>query len=171
MPGGDPPPGTFFAGELPPTPSPGPLQGGGLEAALGPTLHIARFALLVLALGLAPAAGALPLEKDPAEAPPAVREPAAAPTPPPASHVRSALVSGHLPARAFPAAQRPLHPIGGNEVRIRFETARPQPISLDVGLLTGVADGLLMPRPDFLMPHVAAPADDGIERLRPLAQR
>jgi hypothetical protein len=40
-----------------------------------------------------------------------------------------------------------------------------------VGLLTGVADGLLNPRPDFLLPRVAAPKDDGVERLRPLAQR
>ena len=38
-------------------------------------------------------------------------------------------------------------------------------------MMTGVANGLLVPRADFLMPRVAAPADDGIERLRPVAQR
>ncbi len=97
--------------------------------------------------------------------------------------MRSALVASHLDelaeqvaraaraAEAAKAAPPPAAPIADERVRIRFEGMRPLSIRLDVGMMTGVANGLLKPPPDFLVPRVAAPADDGVERLRPLAQR
>jgi hypothetical protein len=97
--------------------------------------------------------------------------------------VRSALVAVHLDhlaaqaaraakaAEAAKAAPPPAAPIADERVRIRFEGMRPLSVKLDVGMMTGVANGLLQPRPDFLLPRVAVPADDGIERLRPLARR
>lgn len=123
----------------------------------------------MLALGLAPAAAALPLEKDAPGAPPASRERVAAPSPPRAPLVRSALVAAHLPKPAV--APRPPARAGSDPVRIQFDAGRPLPVSLDVGMMAAVANDLLEPRPDFLVPRVARPQDDGIERLRPLARR
>ena len=132
-----------------------------MEAALGPTRQIARSGLLALALGLlAPAAGALPLEQDLAEATAEVAAPALAPIPPRASpHVRSALVASHLDrraeraARAAKAAPPPAARIARERVRISFDGIQPPPVRLDVGIMTAVADDLLVPPANFLLPR------------------